>query len=112
MSDHIGGVAILDRRDPRREHLYCFGFRDAKTPTYICIPIRSRGTPETSCTWEYDIQGDVIHVTPSVRQMGGPNGAEMFHNTADWRVKFKEVEADPYQELLQLNPEAAATRFQ
>src|SRR3954470_7936750 len=98
MNDYIGGIAILDRRDARREHLFCFGIRDGKPATYISIPIRLRGTPETSYTWEYDIQGDEIHVTPSVRQMGGPNGSEIFHNTADWRVKFKEVESDPYQE--------------
>jgi hypothetical protein len=103
MADHIGGIAVLDLNE-KRPHLYCLGIRDGKPAVFISIPIRLRGTPETSYTWQYDIQGDEVHVTPSVRQMGGPNGAERFHNTADWKVKFKMFKKNAYKELKKLNP--------
>lgn len=112
MSDYIGGIAILDRRDPRREHLHAFGIRDGKPPTYISIPVYPKGTPKPSeCAWEYQIIGDKLDVTPSVRQMSGPNGPDIFHNTYNWQVQFKECVADAYEEIKAANPEAAKLCF-
>jgi hypothetical protein len=105
MADYIGGIAILDRRDPRREHLSCFGFRDNKHPTYISIPVYPKGTPKPSdCAWEYEVVGDQLNCCPSVRQLAGNNGPEIFHNTYNWTVKFKDAVSDPYEELKAANP--------
>lgn len=105
MSDQIGGIAILDRRNPARQWLSCFGFRDNKPPTYIHIPIRPKGTPKTEREeWEYDVAGDQLNCFPSVRETAGNNGPEMFHNGYNWTVKFKDAVSDPYEELKAANP--------
>lgn len=108
MADYIGGIAILDRRDARREHLFCFGFRDGQHPTYISLPVYPKGSSKPSeCAWEYEVVGDQLNCCPSVRQLGNANGPDRFHNTYNWNVKFQECVADPYEELKAANPDAA-----
>ena len=103
--DYIGGVAILDRKNPDKQHLYCFGFRANKHPTFICIPVYPKGGPKPQPhAWQYSITGDSLHVTPSVRQSAGNNGPEIFHNEASWAVKFKDKDKDAYEELRAANP--------
>lgn len=72
---------------------------DGGKPMLGSIPVRVRGTPENGRTsWEYDIHGDTIHVTPSLKmsqRRPHPENkdawvdTEIFHNGADWRVKFE-----------------------
>lgn len=108
MPDEVKGIAVLDERGAHPILFCCCVPQEWPAEEVVTgrIPVRLRGTPETGKTWEYDICGDVIHVTPSLliettRPVPGtekvPNGpmreVELFHNGSDWRVKF--VRYDP-----------------
>ncbi len=104
MSDEIKGLAVLDDRGtPWR--LFATGVPAAgsgRDVTIVMIPVRPRGSPRTApAEWEFDVQGDLIHVTPSVRlsvNLPVPGRAdefpkvhlvrELFHNGGDWTVRF------------------------
>jgi hypothetical protein len=105
MSDEVKGLAVLDDRG-NPPILFATGVPAANSGRnkfeLVRIPMRPRGTPRTKAKeWEYDIQGDEIHVTPSVRisvnipQPGQEDKfpevfreIELFHNGGDWRVRF------------------------
>ena len=108
MNDYIGGIAILDRRDARREHIHAFGIRDGKPPVFISIPVYPKGSPKPSeCAWECEVVGDTLNCSPSVRQLGPNGGPDRFHNTYNWQVKFKDAVGEAYDDLLAANPETA-----
>ncbi len=104
--DEIRGVAILDQpAGAPTEHLLCYCWRaDGKLPILISLPVRPRGTAKEHASWEYDIEGDTIHVTPSVKvswkdlsvheDPAQCPDVERFHNPGDWRVKFERTSAE------------------
>lgn len=104
MSDEIKGLGILDDRE-KPWKLFATGVPAAgsgRDVTIVKIPVRPRGTPAgVPAEWEFDIQGAEIHVTPSVRitttrpvpgtekdPKGPMREVELFHNGADWRIRF------------------------
>jgi len=104
MSDEIKGLAILDDRGTRLM-LFATGVCEpgsGREPQLVMIPLRERGTaPGATVEWEYDIAGDMIHVTPSVaistnrpivgREEEYPAVAEpiaLFHNGGEWSVRY------------------------
>lgn len=106
--DIIDGIAILDLpRDAGGERLLCHCRRaNGQKPILISLPVRPRGTPDDARgAWQYDIDGDTIHVTPSVKvswkeRVEGEDDVakwpdvERFHNTGDWRVKFERTSSE------------------
>lgn len=90
--DHVGGIAVLDKtREPSQLWILCL--RTNKNAFPINLPVALIQTPQT---WGYRIDGDIIHVQPSVLsrfQVDG-NWIERFHNNASWSVPFKEAKPD------------------
>lgn len=108
MPDLIKGVAVLDDRDANNLWLFIVEVAEdpKKSKPFIGrIPVRPRGTPHPPDrpSWEFDLQGEMIHVTPSVLTSttvpieGSPENrvVELFHNTADWTVQFVRYSAKP-----------------
>lgn len=105
MSDQILGLGILDDRG-KPWRLFATGVPSpgsGRDVTIVMIPVRPRGSPRegAEACWEFDLAGDQIHVTPSVRisvNLPIPGRAdefpgvfqtrELFHNGADWRIRF------------------------
>ena len=99
MADEIVGVAVLE--ESAEPGLLVLCRREGTKDMLVRIPVRLRGTPDrTPSTLEYDLQGDMIHVTPSLKVStrrppeGDPDAlhdkwvdVELFHNGGDWRVR-------------------------
>lgn len=104
MSDQIIGIAVLDKTRPPyyehsdRLHVLCV-YKDGGR-NHDSINVHQKGTPPTtSPSWEYEVKGDQLDVTPSVRisttkpSASDPNvmePVELFHNDGKWSVKFVE----------------------
>lgn len=94
--DRFGGTALLfDMDGVEYLHLAAFHGDGAKAPHRMHLPVRPKGTPVKPgrITWEYEVYGDTVEVTPSVKVEtndgpGTPN-RETFHNEGVWRVKFE-----------------------
>lgn len=78
------GIAVLDRDEkPHQLHILCQCADGQKRHTDI--PVYTDGEPkEMTHQWKYSIQGDTLHVTPSV------NWLNVFHNAGSWSVRFQE----------------------
>ncbi len=96
MINEVEGIAVLNRSDSRL-FVLCH-YPDGKK-NLITIPVRPLGTQEPASAWTYDIQGDVIHVSqslkvstsgPSVEHPKAPPSVEVFHNSGQWSVPFEE----------------------
>lgn len=101
MPDLVKGVAVLDDRNPADQWLFIVEVAEdpAKSKPFIGrIAVRPRGTPHPPDrpSWEFDVQGNLLHVTPSVRTSttvpieGSKENrvVELFHNSGDWHVAF------------------------
>jgi len=121
MSDQIIGTAVLDRAKPDYapyERLFVLCVYKSGTPTPDTIPVHPKGTePAKQPSWAYEIKGDTLHLTPSVRisttrpsktKPDEMENVELFHNDGSWSVKFKEfIPGDyvqPYDLFKALNP--------
>lgn len=96
--DEIIGIAVLGTLSNGGEYLFVQCRSDAhRTIQEIHIPVKPKGSsshPGGKC-WEYEIAGDMIHVTPSLKIFGGAGGTENFHNAGAWSVKFVRRDEDP-----------------
>ena len=97
MSDRFEGTALLSPYEGV-EYLHVLAVRENgdKKPHRMCISVRPAGTPENPkrTTWEYAIQGDTIHVSPSVRSTDH-EGKETFHSVGAWSVRFERFTPTP-----------------
>ena len=113
--DEIIGIAILTRTKPQELVVVC---RKANGQTFLQrIPVYgvTEGKPAEHA-WQYRIEGDTLHVTPSVHiryQVPQEKGVEApwitrFHNAGSWSVKFQWANGvephDVYEEIRQANP--------
>lgn len=107
MSDEIKGIAVLDDRNAEQflfvacvaDHALHGDHTDTRI---IRLPVRQRGAPKVGENqWEYDVAGESLNVTPSVRvsvRMPEPGqedrfpeigrDVELFHNGGSWSVRF------------------------
>lgn len=97
MSDQTFGVAVLDKtkREAQTELLFFYVVMPQSGGHHILhIPIRPAGAPKThDQEWEYRIDGDVLHVWPSVNWVG------VWHNTNPWQIKFSEFDPSEYKHV-------------
>jgi hypothetical protein len=110
--DEIVGIAILTSDiNPADGYEYLFvtcASPSRKMIDTAAIPIRERGKPNPgSRGWQYVIDGDLLHVTPSLKmsiqvKLDEPNRAmrEIFHNSGAWTVKFIRKPLDQASESL------------
>lgn len=108
MPDLVKGVAVLDDRNRSDEWLFIVEVAESpqKSKPFIGrIAVRPRGMPHPPDrpSWEYDVQGELLHVTPSVRTSttvpieGSKENreVELFHNSGDWHIPFVRWSAHP-----------------
>ncbi len=91
MADKAVGVAILDKRE-YPERLILILKTEGKAPHVSSIPVYEKGQPEPGYAWQYEVVGDRLHITPSLRESTtGPSGelVEKFHNDYSWSVRFE-----------------------
>jgi hypothetical protein len=105
MIDHAVGVAILDKRaNPERLLVLCKPIQRDR-PMEQLIPVYPKGSPKpetyNGAAWEYSIEGDTLHITPSLHvRWQQPNGEWLteFHNGFNWSVKFQLADDRPVNE--------------
>ncbi len=83
------------------------------------LPVHPKGNPGPTShpSWEYEIKGDTLHVSPSVRirttkpsetHPDRMDPVELFHSDGAWSVKFKEFIPGEYVQasdlFRELNP--------
>lgn len=88
--DRFEGTALLCPFEGT-EYLHVLAVRgnNDRKPWRMCIPVRPTGTAKTDrLTWEYAINGDMIHVHPSVK-VTDHEDRETFHSPGQWAVKFE-----------------------
>ena len=112
MNDRVIGTAILDTSVTPHELFLFYKADAAKHRGETCIPVYPRGTPKPDVnhgsSWEYSVQGDILHVTPSLHirfewpyNAAGEfdealrgNWKTEFHNDGHWDVRFWLMSAD------------------
>jgi hypothetical protein len=102
MSDRVIGIAVLEKPEGRRQllHILCDPCdHPGEKPFHHYIPVLPKESPEPNPTyvhWKYEVKGDRLHVTPSVRiSTTRPKGegtelVEIFHNEGAWSVAFQD----------------------
>jgi hypothetical protein len=116
MNNTVIGVAVLDRTKITAEsppkydrlHLLC-RYADG-TKHHSELPVRPKGTAEPAHAWEYDIIGEQIHVSPSLKITTTKPSAdgkssepvELFHSSGSWNVPFKEFVPGEYVQAYDL----------
>lgn len=117
MNNTVIGVAVLDRLPTRSLYLYLLCQYADGTKHLSTIPVRPEETAEPANAWTYRIEGEIIHVKPSLRisttrpSKTNPEvmePVELFHNTGEWSIPFKEFipgeHIKPYDLFWFLNP--------
>lgn len=108
MPDQVIGVAILDISvSPQLLYVQCQPegrrFISHKISVY---PFPAPAPPCRKASWCYRIEGDLLHMTPSLHIRYELNGQWVtgFHNAYYWTVKFKLAvpDADEYYGYRQL----------
>lgn len=96
MSDRVSGIAILQTAGTAQK-LHALCERDGKAPLREIIDVYEKGTPKPcDPAWEYQKDGNILHVTPSLHirvQAHLPESQEWttwFHNDGSWSVPFLE----------------------
>lgn len=89
MADKIIGTAVL-----QGDYLHFVYARISDGHcdfTHIPVVPKGREHPQDQPYWDYEENGDTLHVTPSVRMFTTDkkgNEHEIFHNEGQWDVKF------------------------
>lgn len=99
MSDTIIGTAILSDVNPHDGYEYLFVVclsESRKTIQTSAIPIRETGKLNPgNYGWSYKENGELLNCNPSLKislPLDSNREKELFHNTAQWSVKFKRAE--------------------
>lgn len=122
MSDHVVGIAILDRTMSPERLIVKLERGDRKFINPIVIPVYAKGAPKPAthngAAWEYEVRGNRLFITPSLH-VRHQNTLTLewvtdFHNGYSWDVEFREAgpkEDDPkwetkhlYRDLEAANP--------
>ena len=106
--DIIIGTAILRRREGNVDWLH--HLRQYGVDGLVCnfslpmVPAAEYETWKTKVNfpvWQYTIEGDILHGSPSIRSVSYKN--REWHNTYNWSVKFV-VDYKEELSLKELNP--------
>lgn len=95
MADRVIGIAILETASsPQKLHVLCG--REGKHSLREIIEVYPAGSPKPcEPAWAYRIEGETLHVTPSLHirvQANLPESEEWttwFHNDGNWSVPFR-----------------------
>lgn len=120
MINEVEGIAVLERGDTGENLFVLCHYPDGRK-NLIIIPVRGIGTEGPANAWTYEIKGDVIYVSPSLKVLShapgiehpkAPPQVERFHNGGSWSVPVKEfwigkriLYTTPYDLFRALNPE-------
>lgn len=106
--DLVIGVAVLDQRGPYHWLRYLKVGRNFEGTSWDDLPTLPEGAQQPgdklprhfpeNCPWRYRIDGDTLHVAPSVNV-----GNDRWHNGTPWSVKFQFArDGDRHVQLVQL----------